>query len=293
MLEYLIVVPLVLVALSIITLVSIVGSIFILFDAPRRGMSRWWALGTLLLWYFVLPIYFVRRSYSERAPLLFLCLSVVPIIIVVSLHNFLGKREALAVKGREDIDTITIIGKSPIPTKNDERLPIYRIPVLDNDWIMDGASLIVPKGSTQVTAALLAGYGNPEINAVIVPEGNDQFTLHVLPGEHVKGGRGTIVNGNIWWRLLRWGVVSGDTYTTLRDGIRNPTIKYRHTAYLDISNPTPAMLFVWLLTLAYLSRNGRRRETKTSSGYPNSVERLMSKPQDIIVRISHNEDYIS
>lgn len=58
MLEYLIVVPLVIVALSIITLVSIVGSIFILFDAPRRGMSRWWALGTLLLWYVVLPIYF-------------------------------------------------------------------------------------------------------------------------------------------------------------------------------------------------------------------------------------------
>lgn len=276
MFEYIIVVPLVLIALSIITLVSIVGSIFILFDAPRRSMSRWWALGTLLLWYFVLPIYFVRRSNFERAPLLFLCFSVVTMLIVVSLHNFLGKREAFTVKDRKDIDTITIIGKSPIPTKNDERYPMNRIPVLDNDWIMDGASLIVPKG-VGVNAALLVD-GNPEINTVIVPEANGQFTLRVLPA-----GLGTIVNGNIWWRLLRWGIVSGDTHTILRGVIRNPTIEYRHTAYLDISNPTPAMLFVWLLTLASLSENPRRRETKLPPGYPNSVERLMSKPQDIIV----------
>jgi hypothetical protein len=43
-------------------LVATVGSsVWVLFDAPRHGLSRWWALGCLLAWVFSFPMYMIKR----------------------------------------------------------------------------------------------------------------------------------------------------------------------------------------------------------------------------------------
>src|SRR5688500_5656363 len=43
-------------------LVATTGStVWVFFDAPRRGLSRWWALGCLLAWVFFFPMYMIKR----------------------------------------------------------------------------------------------------------------------------------------------------------------------------------------------------------------------------------------
>jgi hypothetical protein len=53
---------------SFVILVVLGTSIWILFDAPNRDLSRWWALGALALWIVVFPLYLVERSKRQQRP---------------------------------------------------------------------------------------------------------------------------------------------------------------------------------------------------------------------------------
>lgn len=53
-------------ALRALLLVVTVGtSIWVAYDAPRRGLSRLWALGCLVLWIVAFPLYLIVRSDAD------------------------------------------------------------------------------------------------------------------------------------------------------------------------------------------------------------------------------------
>lgn len=56
------------VTVELLLLVVVGSAIWVLVDAPTRGLSAWWAAGTLFLWIVVFPIYLVQRGQAPPTP---------------------------------------------------------------------------------------------------------------------------------------------------------------------------------------------------------------------------------
>jgi hypothetical protein len=63
------------------------------------------------------------------------------------------------------------------------------------------------------------------------------------------------VSGTFWWRFFDWGVLGpGGAKPTFRFWLMdNLNVEYKNTPKLDVTNPTPFMLLLWLLLLSGLS----------------------------------------
>jgi hypothetical protein len=46
--------------------IPILMAFWVLYDAPQHGLSRWWALGSLLLCVFFFPLYLMGRGATIR-----------------------------------------------------------------------------------------------------------------------------------------------------------------------------------------------------------------------------------
>lgn len=72
--------------------ISIPPIIWVIFDAPRKALSRWWALAIFLQFYFVFPLYLVKRFHFRKAPLFFLVIAILFFVLLIPVHQHLNSK---------------------------------------------------------------------------------------------------------------------------------------------------------------------------------------------------------
>jgi len=76
-----------------------------------------------------------------------------------------------------------------------------------------------------------------------------------------------VLNGSYPWRLLRWGIIFGDTETTFQNALTTIGCSESLAYLLDISNPPPVGVFCLLLVVAALGwLSARPHQIKLQAG---------------------------
>jgi len=67
-------------------------AIWVLLDAPKAGMRRWWALGALFLWHVTVPLYLLRRYRVRWGPLAFAVIATFVVTAMIPIHLHLNAK---------------------------------------------------------------------------------------------------------------------------------------------------------------------------------------------------------